>query len=180
MTLFVYVDNSNVWIEGMRISAVKKGLATSPSDAMERKITDHAWAYDFGRLYGAICPDGALIGRSSLFGSRPPANDSLWKLAENAGFQVEVFDRNFSNKEKEVDSAITTQILEDSFLYMKSDQDRVVLVAGDRDYVPPIESLARRGIPTTVIFWQHATARDLRAKADDYSPLDPLFEHISH
>ncbi len=24
MTLFVYVDNSNLWIEGMRISAVRK------------------------------------------------------------------------------------------------------------------------------------------------------------
>lgn len=180
MTLFVYVDNSNVWIEGMRVSAVKNGMASSPMDAMNRKITDHTWAYDFGRLYSAICPEGATIGRSSLFGSRPPANDTLWKLAADAGFQVEVFDRNFSNKEKEVDSAITTQMLEDSFIFMKPDRDRVVLVAGDRDYVPPVESMARRGISTTVVFWQHATARDLRMKADDFSPLDPLFAYISH
>jgi hypothetical protein len=33
MALFVYVDNSNVWIEGMRVSAVRKGLAESPKDA---------------------------------------------------------------------------------------------------------------------------------------------------
>jgi hypothetical protein len=26
MALFVYVDNSNVWIEGMRVSAVRKGV----------------------------------------------------------------------------------------------------------------------------------------------------------
>lgn len=87
MTLYVYVDNSNLWIEGMRVSAVKTGMATSLQDAMDRNITDHGWAYDFGKLYKAICPDTEKIGRSSLFGSRPPANDSLWDLARDEGFQ---------------------------------------------------------------------------------------------
>lgn len=59
MALFVYVDNSNVWIEGMRVSAVKKGMATSPQDAMNKKVSDQTWTYDFGRLYQAICPDTA-------------------------------------------------------------------------------------------------------------------------
>jgi len=91
-----------------------------------------------------------------------------------------VFDRNFANKEKEVDAAITRMLLEDSFMYMRVERtDRVVLVAGDRDYVPAIESLARRGFPTTVVFWEHATARDLRTQADDFTALDPLFAHIS-
>lgn len=133
MVPFVYVDNSNVWIEG----------------------------------YEAVCPSTAQIGRSSLFGSRPPANDSLWSLAESAGFEVTVFDRHLSNKEKQVDSAITTQILDDSFQYMRPERgDRAVLLAGDRDYLPPIESLANRGLPTTVVFWTHATARDLRDHAE--------------
>jgi hypothetical protein len=57
MALFVYVDNSNVWIEGMRISAVRKGMAADAKDAMNRKITDQGWTYDFGKLYQAICPD---------------------------------------------------------------------------------------------------------------------------
>ena len=180
MALFVYVDNSNVWIEGMRVSAVRKGLATSPQEAMNRRIIDQAWSYDFGRLYQAICPDTAQIGRSSLFGSRPPANDSLWDLARNEGFEVFVFDRNYANKEKEVDVAIATQVIEDSYEHMRTErQDRVVLLAGDRDYVPVIKSLAARGLPTTVVFWEHGTAHDLRNVADDYSPLDPLFTHLS-
>ncbi|HOF37672.1 MAG TPA: NYN domain-containing protein [Dermatophilaceae bacterium] len=180
MALFVYVDNSNVWIEGMRMSAVRKGMATSLHDAMTRHITDQTWTYDFGRLYEAVCPDTAQIGRSSLFGSRPPPNDSLWDLARKEGFEVFTFDRNFSNKEKEVDVAIATQIMEDSFLYMKPERkDRLVLVSGDRDYLPTVESLAKRGIPTTVVFWKHATATDLRAKVDDYSDLEPLFDHLT-
>lgn len=180
MALFVYVDNSNVWIEGMRVSAVRKGMAPNLHEAMKGHVTDQSWTYDFGRLYQAVCPDVAQIGRSSLFGSRPPANDSLWDLARKEGFEVFTFDRNFSNKEKEVDVAIATQIMEDSFLHMKSErQDRVVLVSGDRDYVPTIDSLKGRGIPTTVVFWSHATAIDLRAKAADFADLEPLFDHLT-
>ena len=180
MVLFVYVDNSNLWIEGMRISAVRKGLASDLKDAMLRRVLDHDWTYDFGQLYRAICPEGAQVGRSSLFGSRPPKNDSLWELARHEGFEVFVFDRNFSNKEKEVDVAIATQIVEDSFQHMKPERgDRLVLVSGDRDYLPTIESLAARGIPTTVAFWEHATARELKEHPITFAELDSLFDFLS-
>lgn len=180
VALFVYVDNSNVWIEGQRLSAVRKGLAVSPVDAMERKIVDHTWAYDFGRLYELCCPDTAQIGRSILLGSRPPANDSLWGMARRDGFEVEVFDRSFSNKEKEVDVRLATVMVEDSYEYMKTDRgDKAVLVAGDRDYVPTVESLAKRGFPTIVVFWEHATAKNLRTAAADYHGLDPHFDAIT-
>jgi NYN domain-containing protein len=178
MALFVYVDNSNIWIEGMRVSAARKGLAASLQDAMDRQILDRGWSYDFGCLYSAVCPDTAQIGRSSLFGSRPPPNDSLWALAEEQGFEVHVFDRSFG-REKEVDVAIATQMTADSYEYMKHERgDRVVLVSGDRDYVPTIEHLAKRGFKTTVVFWEHATAVDLRTVADFFA-LDPLFEYVS-
>lgn len=178
MTFYVYVDNSNVWIEGMRISAVKKGLAASLDDAIKRRITDQTWTYDFGKLYELICPKGQNIGRSSLFGSRPPENDSIWNLARAEGFQVFLYDRNASNKEKQVDVGIATQIMEDSYEHMKPG-DRLLLVSGDRDYLPTIESLAKRGFPTRVAFWQHATGSELRRPPIDFVPLDPAFEYIT-
>src|SRR4051794_28651688 len=88
--LFTYVDNSNVWIEGQRVSAVKRGLASSPWDAMKRGIVDAAWRYDFGKLNSLVCPADARVGRSFLVGSRPPANDSLWDSARQEGFEVRV------------------------------------------------------------------------------------------
>lgn len=130
MTLYVYVDNSNVWIEGVRVSAVKRGLATSAQDALNRKINDQSGTYDFGRLYQAVCPNTAEIGRSSLFGSRPPANDSLSDLARQEGFEVFTFDRNFSNKEKEVDVAIATQIMADSYERIRVTESYCCLVTG--------------------------------------------------
>lgn len=68
MVLFVHVDKSNLWIEGMRVSAVRRGLASTTADAMANDILDHDWSYDFGKLYQAICPDTPQIGRSALFG----------------------------------------------------------------------------------------------------------------
>jgi uncharacterized LabA/DUF88 family protein len=178
MTVYVYVDNSNVWIEGMRISAVRKGLAPSLQEAMSKRITDQTWTYDFGKLYELVCPEEQQIGRSSLFGSRPPENDTIWELSRAKGFEVFLFARNAANKEKQVDVGIATQIMEDSFLYMRPG-DQLLLVSGDRDYLPTIESLAKRGFPTRVAFWEHATGSELKKAPIDFVPLDPAFDFIT-
>ena len=179
MRLYVYVDNSNVWIEGTRLSAVRQGMATDIRDAMARNVTDHSWSYDFGKLYQAVSSSAsASIGRASLFGSRPPRNDSLWELARRKGFEVQVFDRNVANKEKEVDVAIATQIMADSYERMQSG-DKVVLVAGDRDYLPVIESLRTRRLGILVAFWDHATARELKTPAADFFAFDGLFDFLT-
>lgn len=120
MVLFVYVDNSNVWIEGRRGSAVAKGMAPSFQDAFDDKITDPSWSYDFGRLYELACPEGEQIGRSLLLGSRPPANDSLWDMARAASFEVEVYDRNVANREKQVDTGLVTRMMADSYEHMQA------------------------------------------------------------
>ncbi len=180
MALFVYVDYSNVWIEGMRVSAVRRGMAPSPAVAMRDHITDQSWRLDFGRLYEAVCPDDLSIGRSSLFGSRPPADDSLWAVARARGFEVTVFDRNAFNKEKGVDMEMGAQIIDDSYQWMKPERDdRVVLVSGDQDFLPIVGRLHVRGIETTAVFWEHATAGNLRNGVDSFAPLDPLFDHLT-
>lgn len=177
--LFAYVDNSNVWIEGQRIQAVRQGLARDPYDAMNRKVRA-PWSYDFGRLYELVCPLGTKVGRSILVGSRPPANDSVWERARSEGFEVEVFSRNVANKEKQVDSSIVTAMLDDSYSYMESDRgDMAVLVAGDGDYIPSMRSLQRRGLRVRVVFWRHATSRELRDTADEFVELDSHFDRLT-
>lgn len=91
-----------------------------------------------------------------------------------------VFDRNAANREKRVDTGIVTTMLEDSFLYMQPERgDAVVLMAGDGDYVPAVESLKARGIRVRVAFWEHGTSRDLRELADELEPLDPHLDRLS-
>ena len=179
MTLYVYVDNSNIWIEGQRIQAVRLGLAPDIRTALCQKITA-PWTYDFGRLYDVLCPSGDPVGRSILFGSRPPENDSIWQRVRDADFEVRTFDRSAAtNKEKQVDVALSTTMMEDSFKFMKAG-DTAVLAAGDGDFLPTIQSLQSRGLAIRVVSWSHAVSRQLRETADQYVELDAHFDELSH
>jgi uncharacterized LabA/DUF88 family protein len=181
MTLYVYVDNSNIWIEGQRIQAVRKGLAPDIRTALSKKITA-AWTYDFGRLYDLLCPTGERVGRSILFGSKPPDNDSIWQRVRDADFQVRTFNRStITNKEKQVDVALSTTMLDDSYTYMKAAAgDIAVLAAGDGDFIPTIRSLQSRGIRVRVVSWSHAVSHELRDTADEFRSLDAHFDYLTH
>ena len=178
MSSFVYVDNSNIWIEGRFVSAVKRGFARDIFDAHKRNICDTSWSYDFGKLLQFAGGQSEDISKATLFGSRPPKNDSLWTAAEAKGFTVVTEDRNFfTNKEKKIDSGICTMIMEDSFTIIKPRVDEVVLVAGDRDYVPTVESLKKRDINFILCFWEHA-ARELLEVSDRFFTLNPYLEYL--
>lgn len=47
----LYVDKSNMWIEGVHVSAVQIGLAPDIWSAQDAKICDYGWEIDFGRLF---------------------------------------------------------------------------------------------------------------------------------
>ena len=57
MAELVYVDNSNVFIEGKRVKAVESGLAMNIYDAMNNRILHHGYKLDFGRLHFFIAGD---------------------------------------------------------------------------------------------------------------------------
>ena len=177
MARYIYVDNSNLWIEGQRLSAVRANLSPSIRHAQEHRILDYDWRYDFGRLHRLACPPGEPIGRVVLFGSRPPPHDSVWQIAEDQGFEVETVERNAANREKQVDAKMITAISDDSHQQMQAG-DLVVLVTGDGDFVPPVESLRSRGLTTRNMFWAHGSA-ELRNAADEFCPLDGHFAYLS-
>jgi uncharacterized LabA/DUF88 family protein len=175
---YIYVDNSNLYIEGRRVSAVKRKLARNITDAMQNDILDHGYTVSFGKLHEFLCgKDKRQIKRAALFGSRPPPNDGIWKYAEKAGFELHLEDRNFSNKEKKIDTGIATLITKDAYKYGKAKQDLFVLVAGDSDsdYVPTIKALQDDGFQIEVVFWNHAS-RELANVASKFIGLDRYLE----
>lgn len=175
MANFCYVDNSNVWIEGMHVSAVAKGHAPNIWTACDNQICDYDWKIDFGRLFEFAA--GSDVGRAVLFGSRPPTNDSLWTVAVRNGFEVIVHDRNAANREKKVDTQITAEMIEDSFMRMKAG-DTITIVSGDSDYVPAIEKLKARDFNVEVCFWDHAS-REIREVATKFISLNKYLDHLS-
>lgn len=78
MADWIYVDNSNVFIEGKRVSAVKQGLAMDIWDALDHRIVDNDYRMSFGKLYEFVAGNNkAETARAMLFGSRPPQNDAI-------------------------------------------------------------------------------------------------------
>ncbi|MGJ7501625.1 NYN domain-containing protein [Variovorax sp. ZT5P49] len=178
MADYVYVDNSNLYIEGRRASAVRQGLATDIRDAIENRIFDHGYTISFGKLHEFLCgQDKRTLKRAALFGSRPPPNDGIWDYAKRAGFELHLEDRNIRNKEKKIDTGIATLLTKDAYKHGKVSEDVFVLVAGDADYVPTINELKKDGYFVEVVFWDHAS-RELREAASRFVSLDAHLDHL--
>jgi NYN domain-containing protein len=174
MTTYAYVDNSNIYIEGCRVSAVKKGLAKNIYEAMGSGIVDHTWHMDYGSLYGFLCAEGDV---ARLWGS-PPPGDSFWDMLERKGFNPTVYQKNAANQEKKVDVAIAHRMTKDAYTLIDREKDDILLVAGDTDYLPVITDLIAEGFKVEVAFWDHL-ARDLKEAASKHIGLDAYHGHFT-
>lgn len=179
MADYIYVDNSNLYIEGRRVAAVQHGLAPTIREALvDPGVFDHGYTISFGRLYDFLVgKDISNLKRAALFGSRPPPNDSIWAIAERVGFELHLEDRNARNKEKKIDTGIATLLTKDAYKHGDPEKDTFVLVSGDADYVPTVKELKKDGYKVEVVFWNHA-ARELREEASKFIALDDYLEAL--
>ena len=175
---WIYVDNSNVFIEGQRASAVKHGMALNVYDAMDNRILNQEYRLSFGKLYDFVAGQkNGDTARAMLFGSRPPQNDSIWEIARKAGFEVVVEDRNVANKEKKIDTGIVAALTRDAYRNAKAG-DVFTIVSGDSDYCPAIQQLIGDGFQVDVVFWDHAS-RELQEICSNFISLTPHIDVLS-
>lgn len=86
-------------------------------------------------------------------GSKPPKNDSLWNAARKKGFEVEVEERNFQNKEKAVD----TRLVANGVALIYSTAPAVLkILSGDTDFKPLIEHANNNNWETEI--WAFSSA----------------------
>lgn len=181
MARYAYIDNSNLWIEGQRVSAVKRCLpgAETMLSAKQNNVKDPTFRIDYGKLYmKLIAQDVEPGGFAKLWGSRPPP-ESFWNMLETNGFKTYVYDRSIHGNEKQVDTGMTTEIMDDSYAgFINKGKDMVVIVSGDQDFVPVIQSLRKRDHFVQVIGWGHATSHLLKQSANVFSNLESFFDDI--
>lgn len=170
----IIVDNSNIWIEGMKYSAHVKGLTSIEG----REPCDPKWRIDFGKLLNKVA-DGKCIRKAILVGSRPPKNDSLWNTAKKTGFEVIVHDRNSENKEKAVDTELVAQGVE---LICTTGPAVLKILSGDSDFLPLVRTADKRGWETEMWAFpsSYRVVGSMATSVDRVQPLDAIFEDISY
>lgn len=96
--VYVFIDNSNLFIEAKKESARRRHLAVSE---------DWRVRIDIGLLMEVLL-NGRELLYGYIFGSRPPSHDSFWrKYGHSSNCEVLLYDRSkFTNKEKQVDVSL--------------------------------------------------------------------------
>ena len=168
----LFVDNSNVLLEGRRQSQQKKKNAPRLS-----KFLDDSYHVDWGKfLYLVLDKDQrGLANLPILYGSRPPPDDSVWERIRNDGFDAKVFDRNIRNKEKGVDMEMGMDIAE--LINSGTAPGTILMAAGDADYLPAIRRAQSKGWTVEAWFWGNA-AQDVKKTANRFGLLDPHLEFL--
>lgn len=178
MKSYTYVDNSNLYIEGCRVSAVSKGLAKNIFDAMNYGILDHGWQLDYGKLHDFLCgTNKSEIGAARLWGS-PPPGDSFWEMVKKKGFDHKIYKRGVSGQEKKVDVGIAHAMTKDAYTIIDKADSEICLVAGDKDFVPVVEDLVAEGFSVDVVFWEQA-AQELKDVCSNFTCLNPYLDHLT-
>lgn len=177
MKNYIYVDNSNIFIEGQRVSAVARGMARNIFEASRQEIVDRDWNIDYGKLYSIVCGNPQEIGAARLWGS-PPPKDTFWGMVKSYGFDVTTYEKGAGGGEKKVDVAIAHRMTKDAYTLIDKGSSGLVLVSGDKDFVPVVEDLTSEGFVVVVAFWSHA-ASELKSVASDFFDLNQYHKDLA-
>jgi hypothetical protein len=133
-----------------------------------------SYRMDFGRLLleTARGPDGrARPVRSAYIAGVIPDDDYFWEVAKSQGFQVRRGYLGSKNRSKQDDAFLITEIMET--LYEKPGPATMVLVAGDADYVPPLQKVLAKGWRSEVTFIGHGVSSTLDPVVHEFRELVP-------
>ncbi|CAJ0877192.1 4068_t:CDS:2 [Entrophospora sp. SA101] len=166
----VYIDNSNVFIEGK----FNIGQLEYIFDAEKILYHINQLHIEYGQLLALVQDGHGLGGAPVLVGSRLPPNDSLWKRIQKQGYEVTVYDQNAENRKK-VDMEIGASMMDTIQNY---NPGILVLIAGDGDYVPVINRVLNKGWAVEIWFWSSGISNDLKSKVL-FKPLDICYKYFS-
>ncbi len=78
-----------------------------------------------------------------------------------------------------VDTQLTVDLIKDVYTELDPATDRIIIVAGDADYVPAIVAARERGFHVKVAFWQHASGA-IKKAASEFQPLNGHLKDLTH
>ena len=158
--VFIYWDNSNIFISAQQAAAELEG------DAVRCRVRLH-----FRNLL-TLAAAGRDIEHAVAAGPVPPELRNIWNRLEKAG----------------VDQALQTAMLRDSLDY-NGDPGIAVMLTGDGagfdsgvGFHADLERMRRRGWRIEVLSWRHSCNRRMREWAEQYGifiALDDFYDSVT-
>ena len=173
--VFIYVDDSNMWIEGKKLAAKQLNL---------KCVEDPRLRLDIGKVADVVA-NGREVGWGILYGSEPPPIDTVWNKIREHGWKVFTSKRSrFTNKEKRVDHQMVADITA-----LVSDRSvakgKIAIVSGDADIIPAIEEGLSKSWSFEIWMWDSGISSALKHLAGENPeslkilPLDTYLKNIS-
>lgn len=176
--VYVFWDNSNIFIEGQKLADDKDG----PGERWAFRIS-------FENLYKLACA-ARPIGGGVVAGSIPPEHEEVWRRFQSATpeLEFEIQERGaISGREQGVDYALQTAMLR---TLTDNDQPQIaVLLTGDgqgydkqNGFHADLERMNKKGWAIEVLAWERSCNRGLKDYATSvgvFVPLETFYESIT-
>lgn len=172
--LNLYVDNSNIFIEGQRLAG-KKG--ENPPDL---RI--------YFRNFMQLAVNGREIKEAVWGGSIPPANDNVWQYLRDRNIEPDLIPRSSSGENETIDHLIQLRMHRHARKY-RTDPGIIVLATGDgkgyadeEGFLFDLEGFVSDGWGIELLSWDHSCHGRLQQFAEQhgrYIPLDTFYDKIT-
>lgn len=182
--IYIYIDHSNVWIQGRKEYSKKLGTENEPT-----------WRYDVAKLKAILLEECDVLVEpgeknvfANLYASTPPPLDAFCHALGNQNIKVIKFDRcPNTNREKKVDGQLIADSVNDAaeeFFFKQHSRASIpdvvhfVIVSGDADIRPAVSKIeVNQGIITHVWSWSNALASEYRYISRDEDPEGNIIVH---
>ena len=175
--VFIYLDNSNIFISAQEAAAEREG------EAARSRVRIH-----FRNLL-ALAHAGRPIERAIAVGSIPPELRQVWNRLENEDVEVQLLERGaLHGSEQGVDQVLQTIMLRDTVDYNGVPGIAVLLTGDGSGFVDgvgfhaDIERMYGRGWDIEVLSWRHSCNRRMREWAEEngkFIALDDFYTSIT-
>ena len=173
--VFIYWDNSNIFLEAQRFAEERD---EGPNARYRARIHFDSML----RLAHADRP----IERALAAGSVPPEMRQLWNRLESSGVEVRLFDR----ERDAPDHVLQLEMLRDAVDRLDCDEPGIaVLLTGDgagylqgAGFHSTLERMHRRGWRVEILSWAHSTNQRMRRWAEEngvFVALDDFYESVT-
>ena len=175
--VFIYWDNSNIFISAQQAAMEREG------DAVRSRVR-----LDFRNIL-ELARAGREIEIATAVGSVPPELRHVWNRLENENVTVQLLERGaLQGREQGVDQALQIAMMRNAFDY-NGDPGIAVLLTGDGSgfadgvgFHADLERMHRRGWRIEVLSWRHSCNRRMREWAEAngvFIALDDFYDSVT-